>query len=329
MQCVIFAVWLCGAGSPSLLRAAELINGVKAVVHTSVITYGEVESDVALVAEDYYRQYGRQPAVFQQKLEAVRKESFERAIKHQLILRDFEKAGYSLPESVIDEIVDDEVKRGFGDRATLTKTLQARGLTFEKWRQQVKERFLVGQLRRKNVNQETIISPHKIESYYNAHRDSYKVAEQVKLRMIMLNKGDDAETEAAHALAREVLTKLKAGAAFSEMASIYSQGTQRSQGGDWGWAERSVLRSELADLAFKLNPGELIIEGHTDPRGSDELNKRLSEQRAGAVAKHLVSAYGVDPKVLKPVGRGKENLRDAANPDSEVNRRVELVRSAI
>src|SRR6478752_1569321 len=189
MQRVIFAVWLCGAGSPSLLRAAELINGVKAVVHTSVITYGEVESDVALVAEDYYRQYGRQPAVFQQKLEAVRKESFERAIKHQLILRDFEKAGYSLPESVIDEIVDDEVKRGFGDRATLTKTLQARGLTFEKWRQQVKERFLVGQLRRKNVNQETIISPHKIEAYYNAHRDSYKVAEQVKLRMIMLNKG--------------------------------------------------------------------------------------------------------------------------------------------
>jgi len=262
MQRVIFAVWLCGAGSPSLLRAAELINGVKAVVHTSVITYGEVESDVALVAEDYYRQYGRQPAVFQQKLEAVRKESFERAIKHQLILRDFEKAGYSLPESVIDEIVDDEVKRGFGDRATLTKTLQARGLTFEKWRQQVKERFLVGQLRRKNVNQETIISPHKIEAYYNAHRDSYKVAEQVKLRMIMLNKGDEAEAEAAHELAREVLTKLKAGAAFSEMASIYSQGAQRTQGGDWGWTEKSVLRSELADIAFKLNPGDLsdIIE---------------------------------------------------------------------
>lgn len=262
MQCVLLAAGLMIASGLSPLRAAELINGIKAVVHTSVITYGEVESDVALVAEDYWRQYGRQPAVFQQKLESVRKESFERAIKHQLILRDYEKKGYNLPESVIDEVVEDEVKRGFGDRATLTKTLQARGMTYEKWRQQVKERFLVGQLRRKNVNQETIISPYKIEAYYNTNRTAYKVSEQVKLRMIMLNKGDDAESEAAHELAREVLAKLKTGAAFSEMASIYSQGAQRTQGGDWGWTEKSVLRSELADVAFKLNPGELsdIIE---------------------------------------------------------------------
>ena len=50
---------------------------------------------------------------------------------------------------------------------------------------------------------------------------------------------------------------------------------------------------------------------------------RRGERRADAVAKHLVSAYGVDPKVLKPVGRGKDELRDAARPDSEVNRRVD------
>ena len=40
------------------------------------------------------------------------------------------------------------------------------------------------------------------------------------------------------------------------MASIYSQGSQRGQGGDWGWVERSVLRKELAEVAFSLKPGE-------------------------------------------------------------------------
>jgi general stress protein 26 len=38
---------------------AEVVNGIKAVVHTSVITYGEIESDVMMLAEDYRRQYGR------------------------------------------------------------------------------------------------------------------------------------------------------------------------------------------------------------------------------------------------------------------------------
>ena len=45
-------------------------------------------------------------------------------------------------------------------------------------------------------------------------------------------------------LAAEIQAKIKGGAAFSEMAGVYSQG--RNPGGDWGWVERSVLRKELA-----------------------------------------------------------------------------------
>ena len=86
------------------------------------------------------------------------------------------------------------------------------------------------------------------------------------------------------------------------------------------------LGKVLASRSGKLNPGEIIIEGHTDARGSSDLNKKLSEQRARAVAQHLVSAHKVDAKVLQPVGRGKEQLREGSRPDSEVNRRVELVR---
>ena len=41
------------------------------------------------------------------------------------------------------------------------------------------------------------------------------------------------------------------------MAAVYSQGSQQHQGGDWGWVERSVLRKELADVAFSLAPGQV------------------------------------------------------------------------
>ena len=93
-------------------------------------------------------------------------------------------------------------------------------------------------------------------------------------------------------------------------------------------AQLEGLGKALAARSGKLSAGEIVIEGHTDARGSDELNKRLSERRADAVVKHLVSAHGVDAKVLKPVGKGKDQLRDANRPDSEANRRVELVRTA-
>jgi len=235
---------------------AQLINGISAVVHNKVITRGEVESDVLMLVEEYKQRYGRQPEVFNQKIEAAFNDSLNRSLEFQLMLRDFESAGYNMPESVIDEVVQEEMKP-FGDRAKLTQTLQARGITFEKWRQQVRERFLVRQLRLKNVYSETIISPYKIETYYNQHKEEYKVEEQVKLRMIMLNKASDEEAATTKELAKEIISKLKAGAAFSEMASIYSQGAQRNQGGDWGWADRTVLRKELVEIAFSLKPGEL------------------------------------------------------------------------
>ena len=46
------------------------------------------------------------------------------------------------------------------------------------------------------------------------------------------------------------------------MATVYSDGSKRNEGGDWGWVERRVLRKELVGPAFALKPGELseIIE---------------------------------------------------------------------
>ena len=92
-------------------------------------------------------------------------------------------------------------------------------------------------------------------------------------------------------------------------------------------AQLEGLGKALASRNGKMGPGEIVVEGHTDARGSDELNRRLSEQRAQSVAKHLVQAHGVDAKALRPVGRGKDVLKDKAHADSQVNRRVELVRT--
>jgi outer membrane protein OmpA-like peptidoglycan-associated protein len=93
-------------------------------------------------------------------------------------------------------------------------------------------------------------------------------------------------------------------------------------------AQLENLGKVLASRNGKLAPGEIVIEGHTDARGSDELNRRLSAQRAQSVVKHLVAVHGVDAKSLKPIGKGKDDLKDATHPASELNRRVELVRTA-
>ena len=235
---------------------AELANGIEAIVHDAVITHHQVNSLNEQTYDQLVRDYRGQPAVLEKKLHTMESENLEKLLRDQLILHEFKTAGYNLPDSVVDELVQERIREDprFHDRATFTKTLAEEGMTYERYRQQVRDRFIIGQLRMKNISQEIIISPHKMETYYLAHRQDYKVEDEIKLRMIVLNKNTEDKRANAPKLAEEILAKLKDGAAFAEMATLYSEGSQRA--GDWGWVEKSVLRKELADVAFKLKVGE-------------------------------------------------------------------------
>jgi peptidyl-prolyl cis-trans isomerase SurA len=235
---------------------AELADGVKAVVNDAVITYSQVEEFTAPAADALRRQYADYPELFQQKLNDALSDSLEQLVERKLILRSFDTEGYQLPEDVVDQMVQDQIRSRFGDRVTFIKTLQAQGMTVEQFRKDVRDQYIITQLRRMKVSQEIVISPYKVETYYKAHQDDFKMEDEIKLRMIVLNKTSSDDTNTVQR-AREILAEIKGGASFQEMASVYSEGSQKSQGGDWGWVERSVLRKDLADVAFKLKPGEM------------------------------------------------------------------------
>jgi len=240
---------------------AEVADGVQAIVNDTVITYAQVMDFSAPALEALRREYAGQPDAFQQKLNETLHDSLEQLVERQLILCDFDAEGYKLPDSVVDQLVQDRIHERFGDRVTLMKTLQAEGGTFEQFRKEVREQYIVSALRNKNISQEIVISPYKVENYYLAHQDDFKIEDEIKLRMIVLNKSSADDTNTLN-IAREIETKIKEGAAFQEMAAVYSQGSQQHQGGDWGWVERSVLRKELAAAAATLKPGEVsdVIE---------------------------------------------------------------------
>jgi parvulin-like peptidyl-prolyl isomerase len=239
---------------------AELADGILAIVNNVVITREQVAEFVAPAIDALRQQYAGQDDVsnaFEQKASEVFNDGLEQLIERQLILHDYETSGYvPLPDSLIDQLVEDRIHERYSDRITLMKTLQAQGMTYEQFRRDVRDQYIISAMRAKKVSQEIAISPYKIENYYLAHRDDFKVGDQVKLRMIVLNKNSD-DDQSAHRMAEEILTQIKQGASFAQMASVYSQGSQRSEGGDWGWVERSVLRKELADVAFSLQPGQM------------------------------------------------------------------------
>jgi parvulin-like peptidyl-prolyl isomerase len=234
---------------------AELVDGIEAIVHDSVITFQEVEDASERIVQQMSQQYQGQPDVLRQQVNTAYKETLEELQERQLILHEFETAGYNMPESIIDEQFENYIKeKSHGDRVAFIKTLQEEGITLEKARRDYRATFIVEQMRYKNISSAIMISPHKIETYYVDHKDDFKEEDKVKLRMIVLTNAPEADTTQTRKLAGEILSRLDAGASFTDMATLYSQGARQS--GEPEWVEKSVLREELSDAAFKLKPGE-------------------------------------------------------------------------
>nr|WP_081760069.1 OmpA family protein [Pseudoxanthomonas suwonensis] len=86
-----------------------------------------------------------------------------------------------------------------------------------------------------------------------------------------------------------------------------------------------TVLNDVAGVLREYDQTVVEVAGHTDSVGSDEVNQRLSEQRAEAVAQYLV-AQGVQRERLITVGGGKRY--PIASNDTEAgraaNRRVEI-----
>ncbi len=84
--------------------------------------------------------------------------------------------------------------------------------------------------------------------------------------------------------------------------------------------------NDIADLMNKIPEANLEVQGHTDNKGSDAKNQKLSESRAQAVVTYL-QKRGVNSDRLRAVGYGPSKpIADNGDAAGRAqNRRVELV----
>jgi OOP family OmpA-OmpF porin len=90
-------------------------------------------------------------------------------------------------------------------------------------------------------------------------------------------------------------------------------------------SEWMPILDEAASI-LKDHPSiHVVIQGYTDGIGTQEYNQKLSERRANAVYRYLVSK-GVSPSRMKTIGYGKLNpIADNSTDEGRaINRRVEL-----
>src|SRR5271154_2926632 len=253
-------------------RGQVLADGIAAVVNDKVITYVQINQQVA-ETEKLLRQNLQGEELFQRVKEA-KLNVLKALIDRELIIQDFKTQGGFIPETYTTERINDVIRDEYGgDRVAFIKTLYDRGVTMQKYKDDIQDNAIVGYMRNKNVVQTVLISPYQIEQYYQQNLRLFQQDEQVKVATIVLRKalfpsqktgpdGKQITYDPQEEIAHEILYKLDTGSDFGELAKSYSEASNKDDGGELGWVTqngKTAIRSDLWDAIEKLQPGQ-----HTD-----------------------------------------------------------------
>src|SRR5476651_521143 len=229
----------------SLVPAARgqiLADGIAAVVNDKVITYVEINQEVE-ETEKLLRQNLQGEELFE-RLKEAKLNVLRALIERELIIQDFKKSGGFIPDTYTNERIGDIIRNEYGgDRVAFIKTLYERGVTMQKYRDEIQDNAIVGFMRNKNVVQTVLVSPYQIEQYYQQNLRLFQQDEQIRVATIVLHKalfpsqktgpdGKQITYDPQEEIATEILYKLDTGADFGELAKTYSESTNKDDGGE-------------------------------------------------------------------------------------------------
>jgi parvulin-like peptidyl-prolyl isomerase len=276
-------------GLGNVLAASDVVDGVAALVNDDVITFSQVREVVAPRERALRATLSGQELI--DKVREARKGALQDLIDRQLILQEFKKKDFQIPQQFVDEHVNAIIHDEFGgDRQAFVRTLQAQGYTLTKFQNAERDKIIVQAMRYANVKSDFLVSPDKIENAYTASKEQFTTPEQVHLWMIAISKGTPApgDQDPQKAMAEEIREKLMKGGSFDQLAQMYSEDSSKQAGGDWGLVDRKTLNDTLTNAAFKLpvNKVSPVIE-----QGNSYYILKVTEHK-DAVTKPLSDVRG-------------------------------------
>src|SRR6516164_5958583 len=165
---------VAGAMLISQIKAAEpeVIDGVAAVVNGDVITFSQVQEVSGPRERTVREQYTGAELI--EKIKEARLAALNDLIDRQLILQEFKKKQFTIPEYVIEDQVQNIIREEFaGDRQAFLRTLNAQGYTINKFREIQRDKVIVGAMRQNTIKDTFSSTPQQIEAYYEANKQEF------------------------------------------------------------------------------------------------------------------------------------------------------------
>jgi peptidyl-prolyl cis-trans isomerase SurA len=235
-------------------QAVTLVDRIVAVVNKEVITYSELYAAVGM-AERQLRRQGT-PAPDRPVLE---RQMLERLILDKAQIQLARESGIRIDELQVDRAVERVAQSNNMTLADFRRALEADGVAFDAWRNDVRQQMMMARLREREVENKVQVSETEVDVFLEQQKNHPDAAEY-NISHILLRVPEGASPERirqARERAEQALAEIKGGAPFARVAASYSDAPDALQGGAIGWRSHDRLPELFSEQLAKMTPGQV------------------------------------------------------------------------
>ncbi len=195
-----------------------------------------------------------------EELARLRYDLLDRLVIHELALQ--EARGHEPAD--LDNMVKrqiEAVRTQAGSAEIFSNVLAGLHVTEKEYAERLREDLIVRDRVRQVAEAGTTVSAEEVRKFYDDNPDKMKTPERVRASHILIQVPPTATDEIKkqkRTVIESVLTLLKQGEKFSDMAAKYSEDPISARnGGDLGYFARGQMAPEFETIAFSLKPNEL------------------------------------------------------------------------
>ena len=237
---VFFALGLIAQAS--LLSAAQVEDGIVAIVNSDLIMLSEMKRELAQERERIQQEYRGDGLA--RRLKTAEYMTLTSMIERKLQLQEAKVRGIAVTDQEVRQAVQQMKQQG----RTIDETNPAD-------MKNVREQLTLLRIVDREVRSGVMVADSDMKRYFQEHRDRFALSEEYTLSEIFIQPRSPDDTADARGKVREVMAQLKQGESFEDLALRFSVGPSASQGGRLGLVRQGELLPEIERTIANLVPG--------------------------------------------------------------------------
>jgi len=230
------------------------VDRIVAVVNSDVITRTELRQRVEQVTRQLSRQGTPLPPA-----EVLERQVLERQIVERLQLQLAGETSLRVDDVTLDRALGRIADNNRMSMTDFRKALEKDGISWERFRDEVRNEMLLGRVREREVDSRIVVSDAEVTNYLSNPENLAVGQEELNLAHILFRAPEGASPEQLarlRAKAEDVAARVARGEAFDKLAASYSDAPDALSGGNLGWRSAERLPGLFAEAVSGLKPGD-------------------------------------------------------------------------